>query len=111
MVELLKNEIGTNKISEKVGDIQWLEKKIKESYKEIYETKGELQDLKKDVLKDISGKEFKTMLENELTIDHVKNVLHQAVNKFAAAKNTDKTGNQEANDHIAFMDVYSVMGA
>lgn len=78
MTELLKNEIGDNKISTKIGEIDGLEKKIKDSYKEIYETKGELQDLKKEIMNNLSGKSLKALLEKELTIDHVKNVLHKA---------------------------------
>ena len=111
MVELIKNEIGDNKISNKVGDIQWLEKKIKESYKEIYESKAELQDLKSNIAKNLSGKEFKTMLENEVTIDHVKNVLNQAIGKFESLRSgaTDKDPKELA--HVSFMDVYGAMGA
>lgn len=54
MGELIKNEIGNNQISKKIGEINKLENKIKESYKEIYDTKGELQDLKKEVGADLS---------------------------------------------------------
>ncbi len=100
MAELIKNEIGENKISEKIGKINRLEIKIKESYKEIYETKGELQDLKAEVTKNLSGKELKEMLENELTIDHVKHVLQNVIKKF-----------NERKDKETFMSIYNEMGA
>lgn len=51
------------------------------------------------------------MLENELTADHVKSVLKQAIGKFELAKEHDKHGDETANNHIAFMDVYAMMGA
>ncbi len=106
MAELIKNEIGDNQISKKIGEINWLENKIKDSYKEIYETKGELQDLKKEVMNNLSGETLKAMLEKDLTVEHVKMVLQSAVGKFEAAKNS-----ANPDDHIAFMDVYSAMGA
>ena len=43
MSELMRNEIGDNKISTKIGDSNLVERKIKESYKEIYDKKQELQ--------------------------------------------------------------------
>lgn len=79
MTELIKNEIGDNTISTKIGDINSLESKIKDSYKEIYETKGELQDLKKEITNNLSGKTLKELLEKELTADHVKNVLKAGI--------------------------------
>lgn len=100
MVELIKNEIGDNKISEKIGEINWIEAKIKDSYKEIYETKNELQGLKQEVSNNLSGEKLKSLIESELTTDHVKNVLDQALSKFGGK-----------NDMATFNEVYSNMGA
>lgn len=86
MSELIKNEIGSNKISEKVGEINWVETQIKETYKEIFESKNELNDLTKEVSNNLSGEHLKKMIEDKLTTDHVKQVLEQALAKFSAAK-------------------------
>lgn len=100
MTELIKNEIGDNKISNKIGEINWVEAKIKDSYKEIMETKGELKDLKGAIAENLSGEKLKATLENELTIDHVKNVVNQAVTKFGGK-----------SDMVTFNNVYAEMGA
>lgn len=84
MVELITNDIGPNEISEKIGKIDPIEAKIKETYKEIYETKDELKGLKDSIMTNLSGKQFKDILADELTVEHVKEVLNQAIAKMSA---------------------------
>lgn len=100
MVELITNDIGPNEISEKIGAIDPIEAKIKETYKEIYETKDELKGLQSSVMTDLSGKQLKDILANELTVEHVKSVLGQAITKMSA-----KPGME------GFNQVYAEMGA
>ena len=54
MVELINKEIGDNKISEKIGQIDRVEDKIKETYKEVFESKAELTDLTSKVSENLS---------------------------------------------------------
>lgn len=100
MSELIKNEIGDNKISKKIGDINWVEAKIKDSYKEIYEKKQELQSLQAELANNLSGDHLKQLIEDNLTTDHVKSVLQQAVTKFDAEPGM-----------LGFNKVYGEMGA
>lgn|GEM_PF-6582000 len=101
MSELIKNEIGDNKISEKIGDLNHLEAKIKDSYKEIYEKRHELKSLQKEIGMNLSGERLKSLIESELTSDHVKSVLQQSLAKFSTAKPGIE----------GFNSVYSDMGA